>query len=246
MISSGMSLPRVSLPVVAVVCLLGAAGGFLWSQYFGFRPLPSPTRPSSNGPTLPPFLPASRSREVARALSHVLPQPPKKAAASQPATDDDEADEPDPPLADWMLAFFAPYPGENLLHYRDRIYPVVKAVIDPQRARVADLRKSFEDNAHLDDKQKKALDDAVAESGEAMKDRIMQGLMSGELDPSRLKPAGVVSFTRDILEDADQANRKLRASLRPDQLSALDGSAFDVDDYLLFSTRWEDLLGITE
>jgi hypothetical protein len=79
-----------------------------------------------------------------------------------------------------------------------------------------------------------------------MKDRIMQGFLSGELDPSKMKPSGAVAFARDMLDLADGANRKFRSTLRPDQASVLDSNRFDVDEYLVFSTRWEDLLGVTE
>jgi hypothetical protein len=50
-----------------------------------------------------------------------------------------------------------------------------------------------------------------------------------------------VTFARDVLDYADGANRRFRAGLTDRQNEILDASTFDVADYLLFSTRWEDL-----
>ena len=62
---------------------------------------------------------------------------------------------------------------------------------------------------------------------------------------SSVKPSTGVAFARDVLDLADHANSRFSASLRDDQRAALATSRFDVADYLLFSTRWEDMLGVT-
>jgi hypothetical protein len=38
----------------------------------------------------------------------------------------------------------------------------------------------------------------------------------------------------------------LRDALSHEQLAHLDAGGFDVIDYLFFSTRWEDVLGVVE
>jgi hypothetical protein len=54
-----------------------------------------------------------------------------------------------------------------------------------------------------------------------------------------------VTLARDVLDNVDQANRKFMQSLREDQKSKLASHPFDFADYLLFSARWEDALGVT-
>jgi hypothetical protein len=175
--------------------------------------------------------------------------PPSKAAPRVPAGQA----HPDPPQGgaspiEWayFIAPIAPQPGEPLMEYRNRVLPLVREVLGPQRTRVQALRSDVAGSARLEKAQLTLLDTVVGEAGEAIKDRIMQGILSGELMPRNLKPATGVAAARDVLELADQANRKFRAALRPEQLTALDASRFDVAEYLLFSTRWEDMLGVTE
>ena len=66
------------------------------------------------------------------------------------------------------------------------------------------------------------LDGAVGQAAEALKDRIMQGVLSGELDPAHLKPSTAVAFARDLLDITDQTHRRFRAALRAEQQTALD------------------------
>jgi hypothetical protein len=61
--------------------------------------------------------------------------------------------------------------------------------------------------------------------------------------PSTFKPTTSVTLARDVLDAVDKANRRFEASLREDQRAALAAHPFDVADYLLFSTRWEDMIG---
>ncbi len=168
--------------------------------------------------------------EVTMALDEVLP----------------ETDEAGPRQRHWLVEFFTPKPGETMSEYRDRVLPVVQAAAAPQRTRVVHWRADFERDAELDDAQRRELDAAVAEAGDALKDRIMQGVLSGELTPPDVKPSTAVAFARDLLDLADGANRRFRASLRPEQAEIYDHSPFDVSDYLFFHTRWEDLLLVEE
>lgn len=141
----------------------------------------------------------------------------------------------------WAVEFFKPLPDEDLGMYRDRVLPVVQSVWDPQRARVERQRERFEKAANLSLAQRQELDAAVDEASEALKDRLMQGILSEELMPP-WKPSTAVAFARDILDTVDKANQRMRSSLDADQLEILATSPFDMADYLLFATRWEDLL----
>src|SRR5262249_12413114 len=51
----------------------------------------------------------------------------------------------------WAM-WLAPHPGEDLRSYRDRMLPLAKAAIAPQRARVARSRDAFAQVAGLDDR----------------------------------------------------------------------------------------------
>lgn len=142
-------------------------------------------------------------------------------------------------------AWLAPQPGENLLDYRDRIVPIAQAAIAPHRARVARSRDDFAKLANLDAQQRAQLDAAVQDAAGAIQDKVMSSLLSGELAPAHFKPMTGVTLARDVLDVIDQANRRFVATLREDQKAALAMHPFDLADYLLFSARWEDALGIT-
>jgi hypothetical protein len=69
--------------------------------------------------------------------------------------------------------------------------------------------------------------------------------MNGDLMPAQFKPMTGVALARDVLDTIDKANQRFLATLREDQKAALARHPFDFADYLLFSARWEDALGIT-
>ena len=154
--------------------------------------------------------------------------------------------EPPRPEPHWLVKFFTPRPGEDMLDYRDRVLPVVQAVVEPQRIRVAENWREFADSARLDDRQRAEMTAAVDQAVESLVDQAFQGVLSGEILPPNLKPSVGVAFARDLLDTVDGANRRFRAVLSPHQLEILDRSRFDIADYLVFATRWEDLLGVTQ
>jgi hypothetical protein len=153
-----------------------------------------------------------------------------------------------PPLPEphWLVKFFSPKPDETILDYRDRVLPVVQAVVEPQRIRVAENWRDFAEQAQLTGAQKAELNAAVDQAVESLMDQTFQAVLSGEILPPNLKPSTGVTFARDLLDTVDRANQRFRAVLRPDQLELYDRSRFDVADYLLFATRWEELLGVTK
>jgi hypothetical protein len=212
-------LPWLLLPVVATVCVYV---GRAWNAS------PAVMEPVSAG--------AARCERACASAERVV-----VALEGRPATRDGER----PVAVETAVMFLAPQPGESLLEYRERMLPVARELIAPQRERVARLREGFTSAAALDAAQRRALDEIVDGAGEALKDRILQGVLSGELSP-RIKPAAAVAFARDLLDIGDQAQQRFRGALRPEQLEALERDRFDLTEYLLFRTRWEDLLGVTE
>jgi hypothetical protein len=164
-------------------------------------------------------------------------------------------DDPEPPpaagpsingfkLPAWTL-YFAPQPGESMLSYRDRMVPLAQAALAPHRARVARGREDFAAQVKLDSQQRAQLDAAVQEASSAIQDKVMNSLLSGQLTPKTFKPMTGVALARDVLDSIDKANQRFMASLREDQKATLAGHPFDFADYLLFSARWEDALGVT-
>jgi hypothetical protein len=145
-----------------------------------------------------------------------------------------------PPWLRWL----APQPGESLLAYRDRVAPLAQAAVAPQRARVARSRADLIERLRLDARQQAELDEAVRDAASQIQDRVMNAALSGELAPSQLKPMAGVRVARDVLELVDQADRRFTSSLRDDQLRELTRHPFDVADYLLFSWRWENAIGV--
>lgn len=141
----------------------------------------------------------------------------------------------------WLADTFAPRAGEDLLEYRDRVVPVVTELVEPQRQRVRRNLDGFAAEAGLDADQRAALDEIGAETASTLRDRVVGAVIGGEVMPP-FRPERVVHFARDMLDIVDNAAQRFRAGLSPDQIDALEDGRFDLIDYLLFSTRWEDLL----
>jgi hypothetical protein len=147
-------------------------------------------------------------------------------------------------LPAWTL-WLAPHPGENMLDYRDRMVPIAQTMLKPHRDRVARSRDDLAKQIGLDSQQRAQLDGAVAEAATQIEDKVMNAFMSGDLNPATFKPMTGVTLTRDVLDTVDQANRRFMSTLREDQKAAMAKHPFDFADYLLFSARWEDALGVT-
>jgi hypothetical protein len=194
---------------------------------------------------------ADHASEDAPSRNHGFDSAPGEHDGDPGATQTTEADEAPPSasingfkLPAWTL-YFAPVPGESMLSYRDRMLPLAQAAIAPHRERVARGRDDFAAKAHLDSQQRAQLDAAVTDAAQQIEDRVMNSLLSGQLMPSTFKPMTGVTLARDVLDTIDKANQKFVAGLREDQKAELAKHPFDFADYLLFSARWEDALGVT-
>ena len=140
--------------------------------------------------------------------------------------------------------WFGPRPGEPLRDYRDRVLPFAQQAIAPHRARVAQLRDAFATSAHLRPQQLADLDRATAETASALEERVLGVVMNNELDPSTFKPMAGVDLARDMLDIVNRGNQHFLDTLDAGQKSTLSQGPFDFADYLMFSTRWEDALGV--
>nr|HEX4316509.1 hypothetical protein [Kofleriaceae bacterium] len=139
-------------------------------------------------------------------------------------------------------AYLAPVPGESLSDYKKRMLPLAEAAVQPQRDRVAAARDQLVAAAHLDATQRAALDKAAAGCATEIEDKLLDGALAGDFNPSTFKPMTGVSTARDVLDAIDRANQQFVSTLSTDQRAALAQQPFDFADYLLFSTRWEDAL----
>lgn len=141
----------------------------------------------------------------------------------------------------WLADTFAPRAGEDLLEYRDRVVPIVTELVEPQRQRVRRNLDGFATEAGLDGDQRAALDEVGAEIASSLRDRAIGAVMGGEVLPP-FRPERMVHFARDMLDIVDNGVQRFRDGLSPEQLDALDNGRFDLIDYFVFATRWEDLL----
>ena len=144
----------------------------------------------------------------------------------------------------WAM-WLAPHAGEDLLAYRDRIVPLARAAIAPQRTRVAQARDDFAALAHLDAHQLAELDGATKAASDAIEERVLGAVMNGEVSPS-IKPIAGVELARELLDDVGRQNTRFMNALTDDQRAQLAQSPFDFGDYLLFATHWEDALGAAQ
>jgi hypothetical protein len=144
----------------------------------------------------------------------------------------------------WAMRLL-PQKHENLLAYRDRIVPLAQMAVAPHRARVARGRDDFAKVANLDARQQAELDGAVQDAASQIQDRVLGAALGGEFSPQVFKPMTGVAIARDVLDIVDRANKRFVGSLGEDQRAALTRHPFDLGDYLVFSTPWEDALGYT-
>jgi len=142
----------------------------------------------------------------------------------------------------WAM-WLAPHPGENLRAYRDRMLPLAMTVIGPHRTRVARSRDDLAATIGLDAKQLGNLDAAAQAAASALEERVLGAFMNDELSPATFKPMTGVAIARDLLEIVDKQNHVFVDALSEDQRAKLAQHPFDFGDYLVFSTKWEALLG---
>jgi hypothetical protein len=110
---------------------------------------------------------------------------------------------------------------------------------------VARSRDDFAKAVGLDSQQRAQLDGAVSDAAGQIEDKLMNAFMSGDLSPSTFKPMTGVSLARDVLDVVDRANGRFVSTLREDQKAKMAQHPFDFADYLVFSARWEEALGVT-
>jgi hypothetical protein len=143
----------------------------------------------------------------------------------------------------WAVSL-APQQGEDMIAYRDRIVPLAQAAVAPQRSRVARSRDDLAKQLGLDAHQQTELAAATTETASAIEERALNAAFGGEFDPATFKPMTALAALTDVLQLIEKGNARFLASLTDAQRTRLAQHPFDFGDYLLFSTRWEDILGM--
>jgi hypothetical protein len=144
----------------------------------------------------------------------------------------------------WLGEFVRPLPGEGLLEYRDRMVPVAQAAIAPQRQRVERAYGSFAEAARLSERDRARIDGIIEQTRGAIMDRVGQAVFGGEFFGPQVRPMHGVRLAHELLDMVVSADRELRDGLSPSGLAALEESRFDLAEYLLIATRWEELIGV--
>lgn len=226
------------------ICLVLAAvcTALLWRDCTRAMVEPPPVAECAPPRAVPSATPGAAGRAGDRAASAGDPEP-SAAAAADGETGGDGASLYGVQVPGWV-AWMAPHPGEDLRAYRDRMLPLAVAAIAPQRARIARSRDGFAALAGLDAGQRAELDAAAQDAAAALQDRVMSAVLGGELAPAVFKPMAGVALARDLLDIVSRGNRRFLDALRADQRAQLAQHPFDFADYLVFSTRWEDALGL--
>jgi hypothetical protein len=97
-------------------------------------------------------------------------------------------------------------------------------------------------NLGLDTRQRGELDAASQAAANAIEERVLAAIMNEELSPATFKPMVGIGMARDLLDVVDRENHRFVDSLHDDQRAKLAQHPFDFADYLVFSTKWEDML----
>ncbi|MBX3157567.1 MAG: hypothetical protein KF773_16450 [Deltaproteobacteria bacterium] len=206
-------------------------------------------RPAAIPPT-PAACAQARATEAASSATRSAPSPaaasPPGADAPVPATDGNGGlDVYGFKIPAWAL-WFAPHQGEDLRAYRDRVLPIAQSAIAPHRTRVARSREDFAKAAGLDEHQRAELEAATRETAAALQERVFGAVLGGELAPGTFKPMTGVAMARELIELVDKGHRRFTSALREDQRSSLAKHPFDFGDYLVFSTKWEEVLAFLD
>lgn len=157
--------------------------------------------------------------------------------------DDENTWAPKADMEHWAITFLRPKDGENLLDYRDRVLPVAQAAIAPFRAKVRRSYADFKEQAALSSEQERLLEEAREQRSSAIQDRVMEAIFSGEFN-GPIKPSDGLPFARSIFNEVEGMHNDVVGLLSDDQSAILHESRFDAIEYLLFGTRWEEMLGV--
>src|SRR5262245_9140445 len=132
-------------------------------------------------------------------------------------------------------------PGESDQAYRDRVAPMVTAALSFPRDRVSELRKDFEEAAHVTSDQAKKMDQVFADAYAEVMSSANDSIAKGEMSPYRRSTRGILSFVGGTVAVVDSVDSRLQQILSAEQLAAAEATGFDLVEYLAVTAPWETL-----
>ncbi len=131
--------------------------------------------------------------------------------------------------------------GETEDEYRARIVPLIKAGLAVPRARVEEMRKEAEAQAHVTPEQSKKLDRAFDKVYDNVLDYTNKAIADGQLSPYERNVSGWLQYAGGLGAMLDETTGQIGQILGPDQMKALSDSGFEWGEYLGLETPWEKL-----
>jgi hypothetical protein len=131
--------------------------------------------------------------------------------------------------------------GESDEQYRARVQPLVQMVLSGPKSRLEQRRKDFEAAADVTDEQRGKLDQAFSDAYAELLAGANKAIAAGDLTPYKRNPRGVLSFIGGTVSTVDTVDDRMRKILTPDQLKTMDGTDFDLVEYLAATAPWEKL-----
>jgi hypothetical protein len=140
-----------------------------------------------------------------------------------------------------FAAMFGRQDGETEEEYRARMVPLIKTGLAIPRARVEDLRKQAEAQAHVTAEQSKKLDAAFDKVYDNVLDYTNKAIADGVLSPYERNVSGWLEYAGGLGTMLGEANGQIGQVLSPEQMKALGDSGFEWGEYLGLEAPWEKL-----
>jgi hypothetical protein len=131
--------------------------------------------------------------------------------------------------------------GETEEEYRERVMPLVGALLSRPRDAYADMRKQVEEAAGVTEEQRAKLDAAFGEVYDELISYTDGAIVDGQLTPYELNYAGMLEYGGGLGAILTGAEGRIGEILSPGQLEQMSSSGFQWAEYLGVSAPWERL-----
>jgi hypothetical protein len=140
-----------------------------------------------------------------------------------------------------FAAMFGRGDGETADEYRARVVPLIKTGLALPRARVEEMRKQAEADAHITPEQSKQLDAAFDKVYDNVLDYTNKAIADGALSPYERNVSSWLEYAGGLGTMLGEANGQIAQVLSPDQVKTLTDSGFEWGEYLGLEAPWEKL-----
>ena len=131
--------------------------------------------------------------------------------------------------------------GETDDEYKARIVPLIKGGLAIPRARVEEMRREAEAQAHVTPEQSKKLDKTFDKIYGNVLDYTNQAIADGKLSPYETNVSGMLVYAGGLGTMLQDAQGQIGQVLSPEQISAMSDSGFQWGEYLGVEAPWEQL-----